>query len=92
MIELHEAGLINVLRTILWVLFFYYAFKFLARLFMPYIFNKAVNKMKEKAEQQYKNQYEPEVKEGETIIDKKPKNNTISNKDVGEYVDYEEVE
>ena len=33
-----------------------------------------------------------EVKEGETVIDKKPAEPRVSNNNVGEYVDFEEVE
>lgn len=92
MIELQQAEITGFLRTILFLLFFYYAFKFFARLLGPYILKKAVNKMKEKAEQQHKKQQEPTVKNGETVIDKRPQQRKESNKDVGEYVDFEELE
>ncbi|WP_430929075.1 hypothetical protein [Polaribacter marinivivus] len=49
--------------------------------------------MKKKAEQQFGNyQQEHTVREGETIIDKAPKNKNSSNNSVGEYVDYEEID
>lgn len=93
MIELQQAEISSFFRTILILLFIYYAFKFLARLFGPYLMKKAVDKMKEKAEQQFRNQQqEPFVKKGETIIDKRPQNRKESNKDVGEYVDFEEID
>lgn len=93
MIELQQAEIIGFVKTILFLLFFYYAFKFLARLFAPYIVKKAVDKMKEKAERQYGNrQEEPTVKNGETIIDKRPQQTKESNKNIGEYVDFEEIE
>lgn len=40
---------------------------------------------------QHQNQRQPE-KEGETVIDKMPKNDSTSNKKVGEYIDYEEID
>ncbi len=82
----------GLLRTILVILLIYYGFKFLARLFAPYLMKKMVNKMQQKAQNQHRNQQQPDVKVGETIIDKKPNTNNQSNNSVGEYVDYEEVE
>ncbi len=82
-------GLIETLVTIILV---YYALKFLMKLLAPFLIKKAVDKMQQKAEQQYRNNQEPDVKEGEVVIDKKPTNIKESNKNVGEYVDFEEVE
>ena len=49
--------------------------------------------MQQKAEQQFGGKRSrPIVKEGETIIDKAPKNNQQSKNSVGEYVDFEEIE
>jgi hypothetical protein len=42
--------------------------------------------------QQQQNKSEPKQKEGETVIDKVPKQDTSSNKNVGEYIDYEEID
>lgn len=93
MIQLHHAEIMGFLRTILILLFIYYAFKFLARLFAPLLMKKMVNKMKQKAEQQFQNQQQKTtVKEGETVIDKRPGQTKQSNKDIGEYVDFEEVD
>lgn len=39
-----------------------------------------------------KSQPKSSVKEGETVIDKAPKNHQESKNSVGEYVDYEEVD
>lgn len=85
--------MITLLRWLLIALLIYYIFKFLARLFFPMLLKKIVRK----AEQQMKNQQQrhyqntPENKVGETIIDKKPQT-TKSNKKVGEYIDYEEID
>jgi len=82
----------GLLRTILIILLIYYGFKFLARLFAPYLMKRMVNKMQQKAQNQHRNQHQSNAKVGETIIDKKPNTNNQSNNSVGEYVDYEEVE
>lgn len=81
------------MKTLLIIAIIYFAIRFLSRLFAPYLMKKAVEKMQQKAEQQFgKQQQETTVKEGETIIDKKPTGTKQSNKDVGEYVDFEEVD
>jgi len=83
----------GLIKTILIILFIYYAFKFLARLFAPFLMRKVANKMQQKAEERFgKHQKSPEVKEGETIIDKKPKQNQKTNENVGDYVDFEEID
>ena len=69
----------GLLKFIFFALLFYYGFKFLARLFAPFLIKKVADT---------KNS----VKEGETIIDKAPKNSTQSKNSVGEYVDFEEID
>ena len=83
----------GLLKTLFFILLFYYGFKFLAKLIAPYVVNKVADTMKKKAEQQFGNyQQEHTVREGENIIDKAPKNKNSSNNSVGEYVDYEEID
>jgi septal ring factor EnvC (AmiA/AmiB activator) len=57
-------------------------------------FKRMMNNVEKKFnEQQHKSSnVEKQVKEGETIIDKTPNQSTRSNNDVGEYIDYEDVE
>tara|TARA_R110002124_G_scaffold137727_2_gene300711 strand:+ start:2450 stop:2701 length:252 start_codon:yes stop_codon:yes gene_type:complete len=82
----------GLLRTIVIILLVIYGFKFLTKLFAPYLMKRMVNKMQEKAKNQHRNQQQSDVKVGETVIDKKPQNSNNSNNSVGEYVDYEEVD
>ena len=71
----------------------YYVVKWFARVFLPVILQKAVKNFEKKVrEQQGFQDPETKVKEGETVIEKKPIQSKESNKDVGEYVDYEEVD
>lgn len=81
------------LKTLLFFAVIYYGFKFLLRLFAPFLVKKAADTMQRKA-QQHSNQTKqnPNIKEGETIIDKAPRRKPESRNDVGEYVDYEEVD
>lgn len=90
---MQEAAFVNVVKTILIIVFCYYTFKFLVRLFAPFLLKKAVSKMQEKAQQQYNNQQKTtNVREGETVIDKRPQSSQNSNNNVGEYVDFEEID
>ncbi|QOD60576.1 DUF4834 family protein [Polaribacter haliotis] len=83
----------GLLKTLLIILAFYYGFKFLARLFAPVLIKKAAETMQKKAEEQFRTKQQKEVvREGETIIDKKPIKNQQSKDSVGEYVDFEEIE
>lgn len=82
----------GLIKTLLFILLFYYGFKVLSRIFAP-LFLKFVVK---KAGQRYGNsgnyqKSEPQYREGEVVIDKMP-NKKSSNNSVGEYVDFEEVD
>ncbi len=91
---MQQAELMGFLRTILIILFIYYLLKFLARIFAPILLKKAVNNMQQKAQQQYNNQHQhtTKAKEGETVIDRKPRSQKQSDSSVGEYVDFEEID
>jgi len=83
----------GLIKTILLLLLIYYAFKFFIRLFGPLLIKKFINKMQQKAEQQFNGTKQPtNVKEGETIIDRKPGDDSIIKNNVGDYVDFEEIE
>ncbi|MBJ6368822.1 DUF4834 family protein [Snuella sp. CAU 1569] len=93
---LQYASAVGLLRTILIILMVYFGVKILARLFMPFLAKYVVKK----AEQRFGGQFdqsqnrpkqEQPKKEGEVSIDKIP-NTKTSNKDVGDYVDYEEID
>ncbi len=89
------ASIPGLLRTFLIILLVYFGFKILARLFAPFLMRFVAKKASQKFEQQFgqhQKQQEPKRQEGEVVIDKAPKQNKSSNKDVGEYVDYEEID
>lgn len=74
---------------------FYYIFKFLARLFLPILVKKAVEKAGANFQQQYQSQYQQQYNtsaQDEIIYDKAQPKNPRETKKVGEYVDYEEIE
>ncbi len=85
------ASFAGFIETLFYILFFYYVFKFLARLFLPYMVKKVVEKAGRNFQQQYQNQQNQN-----NTQDFNPGNSTDSkpreNKKVGEYVDFEEIE
>ena len=86
----------SLLRTILIIALVYYGIKIFSRIFAPFLLKYAAKK----AEQRFGDQFgqfqkgqkqDPQKREGEITIDKIP-NTKTSNKNVGEYVDYEDLE
>jgi hypothetical protein len=81
------------LKTLFIILLVYLGFKYLLRLFAPFLVKKAAETIKKKAEQQYGHQQpKSAAKEGETTIDKAPENSQQGKNSVGEYVDFEEID
>ncbi len=90
---LQFASLMGFLRTILIILLVYYGLKIISRLLAPFM----LKYLTKKAEQRFGGNFNtyrepPKQKEGEVSIDKMPNNGNSSNKEVGEYVDYEEID
>lgn len=86
--------MLGLLRIFLIVLLVYYIIKIVARIFFPFLFKKVVKKAEERMRNQqsrYTSQQTHNGKVGETVIDKKP-TPPRSDKNVGEYIDYEEVD
>lgn len=90
---MEEASVMGFLRTILILILVYYALKWLGRILFPVLFQKAVRNFESKMRQeQGQTSTTDQVKEGETVIDRKPGPQRETNKNVGEYVDYEEID
>ncbi|WP_010134071.1 hypothetical protein [Ochrovirga pacifica] len=79
----------GLIRTILIFIAVYYVSKFFMKYIAPVFLMKYVEK---KANQQTRRQEQPVEKEGTTTIDKKPQQSQQIKDDVGEYVDYEEID
>jgi hypothetical protein len=83
---METASFTGLIRTIAIIILCYYLFKFAVRIFAPILMQKAVNKMQEKMQEQYRQQQEQYNNTTQsTRTTPKPK------KEVGEYIDYEEV-
>lgn len=92
-----EASLSGVLKTVLIVLLVYFGLKILLRYFGPILLKYFMKRMGRKFEQQFNQQFggaqeQPGNKKGNVTVDKKAKSSRRSNKKVGEYIDYEEID
>ncbi|MEO8934044.1 MAG: DUF4834 family protein [Xanthomarina sp.] len=91
---LQSASITGVLRVILILLLIYYGIKILSRIFAPLLIKYVAKKAGERFGSQFGSYQQPKQDQnnvGEVTIDKAPEIRT-SNKDVGEYVDYEEID
>lgn len=90
---LQQASITGLFRVILVILLIYYGLKILSRIFAPYLLKYMAKKAEQKFGGQFnqRSQQQTPKKEGEVTIDKVP-NTKTSNKNVGEYVDYEEID
>lgn len=93
---MQTASATGLLRIILYILLVWYGVKILTRIFAPYFVRYMSKKVQERFGGQFQQQkQQPEKnqpKEGETVIDKMPQQHQTSNKKVGEYIDYEEID
>ena len=80
------------LRTILIIMLIYYGIKFLGRLLAPILLKRFTKKMQERFNQQYQNPQNPPQEEGKVTIEKTNTSTTTQLDDVGDYVDFEEVD
>jgi hypothetical protein len=88
------ASFSGILKTIFYILAFYYIFKFLARLFLPIMVKKVVEKAGENFQRQYKSNHNSNANQpqDEFVRSTSKSNKPRETKKVGEYIDYEELD
>jgi hypothetical protein len=94
---MQEASFTNLFKTIMWIIAFYYIFKFLAKIFLPVLVKKAVEKAGEnfQRQQQYSQGttwQNTRTNNDEIVIDTTNAKKPRETKKVGDYVDYEEID
>ena len=93
---LQTASFTGLVKTIVIIMLVWYGVKILSRIFAPYLAKYVMKKAEKRFGQQFGNfqnqTQQKQHKEGETVIDKMPNQNAPSNKNVGEYIDYEEID
>lgn len=89
------ASFTGLVKTILIIMLVWYGMKILSRLFAPVLMRFVAKKAEQRFGQQFNTQNaksKPKEKEGEISIDKMPNSKSSGNKEVGEYVEYEEID
>ena len=87
----------GLLKTILFLIILYYAWKLLFRLIFPVVLRKATEKAQQTMNERMKQAYEQQhnrgrtYQEGEVVIQKGAEKTPSVAKDDGDYVDFEEV-
>ena len=71
----------------------YFFFKYTIRLLAPFLIKRFANKMQDKFRQEFNQQYKNnDSNEGEVTIENKKKSSNSKTDNVGDYVDFEEVD
>jgi len=93
---MQEASFSGFIKAIFYIIAFYYIFKFLARLFLPFLVKKAVEKAGENFQKQQQNSqgnsWQKMSNNDEVNINATNAKKPRETKKVGDYVDYEEID
>ena len=93
---METASFTGIVETIFFILMFYYVFKFLAKIFLPIVVKKVVQKAGENFQQQQRysqdNSWQKTSAKDEIIYTTANAKNPKETKKVGDYVDYEEID
>ncbi|GAA3523076.1 hypothetical protein GCM10022393_42270 [Aquimarina addita] len=89
---MQEASFIGVLKVILILLLIYYGLKILTRLFGPLLLKYVTKKAGEKFKQQFNRYQQPDSSPKDEVTIEKKSTKKSGNKDIGEYVDFEEID
>jgi hypothetical protein len=93
---MQTASFSGLIKALFYMLAFYYIFKFLAKLFLPLLVRKVVEKAGQNFQQQQQNtqgnSWNTTQSKDEVIYNSSNTKNPRETKKVGEYVDYEEID
>ena len=88
--------LVGLVKFIFWFFFISYVLKILTRIFAPILLKRFTNKMQDRYKgqfnQQYRNTQKPVQPEGKVTLEKTKPATQAKSDNVGDYVDFEEVE
>jgi len=90
-IMIETASFTGFIKVIFYLILFYYVFKFLARIFLPILLKKAVQKASDNFTSQQQS-YNSAANTRETFRSTSNQDKPKESKKVGEYVDFEEIE
>ena len=93
---METASFTGFVKTIFYIIMFYYVFRFLAKLLLPLVVKKVVQKAGENFQQQQQyaqnNAWEKSNTRDEIIYNTANSKNPKETKKVGDYVEYEEID
>ncbi len=93
---MQTASFSGLIRTLFYMMAFYYIFRFLAKLFLPLLVKKVVEKAGENFQQQQQRYQESSWKKSqnndEIIYNTENVKHPRETKKVGDYIDYEEID
>jgi hypothetical protein len=85
--------LVGLVKFLFWFFFISYVLKILTRIFAPILLKRFANKMQDRFQGQFNQQYQsPQPEEGKVTIEKTNTSTKTKSDDLGEYVDFEEVD
>ena len=84
--------MIGLFRFFFWFFLISYILRILGRYIFPILLKRYINKKQSQFNQQFNQQDSPVEEEGEVSIKTKPKKSKTDTDDMGEYVDFEEVD
>ena len=84
--------IVGLIRFLFWFFLISYILKLLGRFLFPVLLKRYVRKKQSQFNQQFNQQQYPVEKEGNVSIKTKPNKSKTDTNDMGEYVDFEEVD
>ena len=84
--------MIGLFRFLFWFFLISYILRILGRYVFPILLKRYINKKQSQFNQQFNHQDSNLEKEGKVSIKTKPKKSKNDTNDMGEYVDFEEVD
>jgi len=84
--------MIGLFRFLFWFFLISYILRILGRYIFPILLKRYINKKQSQFNQQFNQQDSPIEKEGKVSVKTKPKKSKTDTNDMGEYVDFEEVD
>ena len=84
--------MIGLFRFLFWFFLISYILRILGRYIFPILLKRYIKKKQSQFNQQFNQQDSTLEKEGEVSIKTKPKKSKTDMKDMGEYIDFEEVD
>ncbi len=91
---METASFNGFIKTLFYLIAIYYILRFLARIFLPVLVKKAVEKAGQNFQQHQNRHYQQQnqSRDGHITVDSSKAARPRSTKKVGEYVDYEELD